>query len=216
MDVMPSLFAFGLVAGLLTITPGLDTALVLRSAMTQGRQQAFATALGISAGLLVWGVSAAAGIAAVVTVSTAIYTALRLIGAAYMVWLGLRILRLLARQEAHPAKREADGSAADVPASAAWRSWRQGLLTNLLNPKVGAFYVAVLPPFIPPDSSPLVLGLALAGVHIGESLLWFTVMIVAVQSIRPWLSRRSVQRVIEGMTGTVLIGFGVKLGLSSR
>jgi threonine/homoserine/homoserine lactone efflux protein len=96
------------------------------------------------------------------------------------------------------------------------RSWSRGLMTNLLNPKIGAFYVAVLPQFIPAHASHLAVGLLLALVHDVEGLVWFTAIIMGVHTVRALLERRRVQRGIDGVTGATLIGFGLKLGLSSR
>jgi threonine/homoserine/homoserine lactone efflux protein len=89
-------------------------------------------------------------------------------------------------------------------------------LTNLLNPKVGAFYVAVLPQFIPAGSSPLGVGLLLALVHDVEALVWFSLIIFGAQAARGLLARRSVRRTVDAGTGAVLIGFGLRLGLSTR
>ncbi|RZU30863.1 threonine/homoserine/homoserine lactone efflux protein [Blastococcus saxobsidens] len=203
--------SFGLVALLLTITPGLDTALVLRAAVTRGRRDAFATALGVIGGVVAWGAAAAVGVSALVTASSVAYDALRLVGAAYMLWLGGRILWRLACRGAEP--RNSDGP---VRAAGVWRSARTGLLTNLLNPKVGAFYVAALPQFIPPDTSALGMGLLLAFVHAALSLAWFTLLVLGASGMRRWLQRPRVSRTVEGTTGIALIGFGARLALSSR
>jgi threonine/homoserine/homoserine lactone efflux protein len=202
---------FGVVALLLTITPGLDTALVLRAAVTRGRRDAFATALGVIGGVVTWGAAAAVGVSALVTASTIAYAVLRLAGAAYMLWLGGRILWRLVRRAAGPP--DDTGPAA---AGGTWRSARTGLLTNLLNPKVGAFYVAALPQFLPPGTSALGMGLLLAGVHAALSLVWFTLLITGAGAMRRWLQRPRVSRTVEGTTGIVLIGFGLRLALPSR
>ena len=204
-----------MVAGLLTLTviPGLDTALVLRAAITQGRRQAFATALGINTGALVWGATAAVGVSALLTASTIAYTVVRIAGAAYMIWLGSKLLWSAVRDRDGIATSEPTDTA--VPAST-WCAWRRGLLTNLLNPKMGAFYVAVLPQFIPAGASHLAVGLLLALVHDAEGLLWFAGMIFGARWARRLLARRSAKRAIDGVTGTVLVGFGLRLGLSTR
>jgi threonine/homoserine/homoserine lactone efflux protein len=90
------------------------------------------------------------------------------------------------------------------------------LITNLLNPKIGAFYVAVLPQFIPPHASHLAVGLLLALVHDVEGLAWFTAIILGVHSARALFERRQARQGIDGITGATLIGFGIKLGLSSK
>lgn len=202
---------FGLVALLLTITPGLDTALVLRAAITRGRRDAFATALGVIGGVVAWGAAAAVGVSALVTASSIAYDALRLAGAAYMLWLGGRILWGLARRRAESVDRDGPTGTVGV-----WRSARAGILTNLLNPKVGAFYVAALPQFLPADTSALGMGLLLACVHAALSLAWFTLLVLGAGAMRRWLRRPRVGRTVEGATGIVLIGFGARLALSSR
>lgn len=212
MSVWSAVVGFSLVAGLLTITPGLDTALVLRAAVTQGRRQAFAAALGINTGAFVWGAGAAVGVSALLTASALAYTAVRVVGAAYMVWLGVRLLRGAIRRAREDAEAERDGPAT----GGAWRAWRRGLLTNLLNPKIGAFYVAVLPQFIPPGTSPLAMGLLLALVHDIMGLLWFTLVILGAGKMGTVMRRRSTQRAVDAGTGSVLIGFGLRLGLTAR
>ncbi|GAA4597165.1 threonine/homoserine/homoserine lactone efflux protein [Actinoplanes octamycinicus] len=210
MDLTHAVLSFALLGALLTITPGLDTALVLRSAVTMGRGPAFATALGVGAGALIWGAAAAVGVSALLTASTVAYTVLRVAGAAYMIFLGVRMIRAAVR----PGPVEAADTAPAAPTW--WSTFGRGLLTNLLNPKVGAFYVAVLPQFLPPDSSPLGVGLLLALVHDLEGLVWFALIIFGAQAARGVLARRAVRRSVDAGTGAVLLGFGLRLGLASR
>lgn len=204
-----SIVSFALVAVLVTITPGLDTALVLRSALNRGRTQAVATAGGISLGVLVWAVAAATGVSALLTASEAAYNGLRLVGALYMAVLGIRLLRdALRRRPVH----------VDAPTTGRhashWAAFRSGFLTNLLNPKVGAFYVALLPQFVPEDGSTIVAGVLLGLIHSLEGVVWFSVIILGADAARRHLTRRSTGRWIEGLTGSVLIGFGLKLARS--
>jgi threonine/homoserine/homoserine lactone efflux protein len=211
---MNAVLAFAIVGGLLAITPGLDTALVLRSAVRSGRPTAFATAVGICAGALTWGAAAAVGVSALLTASHVGYFVLRVAGAVYMIWLGGRMLR--------DALRGTDGGHdCDITAPAAaslsgWSAFRRGLLTNLLNPKVAAFYVAVLPQFIPAGAAQVGVGVLLASVHAAESMLFFTAVIFGARALRMFLQRRSAQRAVDGGTGAVLVGFGLKLGLSAE
>jgi len=208
-SVFSAVVSFAAVAGLLTVIPGLDTALVLRSAIAHGRRQAFATAVGIGTGALIWGAGAAAGVSALLTASTTAYSWLKVVGAGYLVWLGVRLVVAALRSPA-----AADEVVQVATVERAWRGWRRGLLTNLVNPKIGAFYVAVLPQFIPAGTSPLMMGLLLAIVHDLEGMLWFTLLILGATKARALLRRRSTGRTIDGVTGGVLIGFGIKLGLS--
>ncbi|WP_214415732.1 LysE family translocator [Sphaerisporangium fuscum] len=206
--MLSSLASFAVVAGLMTIVPGLDTALVLRSAVSRGRRQAFATALGVNTGVLVWGAAAAVGVSALLTASELAYTVLRFAGAAYMVWFGASML-----WRARRGGEEAENG--QEPASAgAGRAWMRGMATNLLNPKVGVFYVALLPQFIPQDAPHLLTGVLLALVHNVEGMAWFTLLILGAGLAREWLGRPVVRRVVDRLTGTVLIGFGLRLALT--
>jgi threonine/homoserine/homoserine lactone efflux protein len=159
-------------------------------------------------GVLAWGAAAAVGVSALLTASTVAYDVLRLVGAGYLVWLGGRILWRLVRS-----RSAADAGLATAAPAAAWRSPRTGLLTNLLNPKVGAFYVAVLPQFLPAGTSALGMGVLLALVHAALSLVWFTVLVLGAVAARRWLQRPAVSRTVEGVTGVALLGFGLRLAL---
>jgi threonine/homoserine/homoserine lactone efflux protein len=202
-----SVLTFAVVALALTLTPGLDTALVLRAALTRGRRDAAPTAAGIVTGLFVWGAAAAVGISALLTASQVAYDVLRFAGAAYLVWFGLRLLVRAVR--ATPGA-EPSGVADSSP----WRAARQGLTTNLLNPKVGVFYVALLPQFLPDGANPLAVGLLLAGVHALISVVWFAVLITLASALGRWLRRPATVRAIDGVTGTTLVGFGVRLAVT--
>jgi threonine/homoserine/homoserine lactone efflux protein len=213
-DLTHAILSFAALGAVLTITPGLDTALVLRAAVTTGRAPAFATAFGIGTGSLVWGAAAAVGVSALLTASATAYLVVRIAGAGYLIYLGVRMLRGALRASGTPSV-EASQPESAPPVSRLRRAYGKGLLTNLLNPKVGAFYLAVLPQFLPDGDSPLAVGVLLALVHDVEGLLWFTVIIAGARVLRGYLVRRSVQRAVDGGTGAVLLGFGLKLGLAS-
>jgi RhtB (resistance to homoserine/threonine) family protein len=196
------------VVALLTITPGADMAMVARSVFTGGRRDAFATTLGISAGCLVWAFASAVGVAALLAASRTAYDALRLVGAAYLVWLGVQSLLAARRGAAEP----------EPVANAGERrpSLRQGLLTNLFNPKIAVFYSTFLPQFIAPGDPVVALSLALAGVHIALGVAWL--------SLYAWLLHRAVaafkgsrlRRALDAVTGTVLVGLGLRLAAERR
>jgi len=206
MEVLLSVLSFAVVAGLLTIIPGADTALVLRVAVARGRRHAYATALGICCGALVWGAGAAAGISVLLTASRTAYTIMKIAGALYLTYLGARMLHDALR------KKAAAMTAKPVPT----RSFLQGLSTNLLNPKVGVFYIAMLPQFLPADVPALPMGVLLALVHDLEAMVWFALIIGGVGLTRRWWtgdSRSAVRarRGVDAVTGTVLIGLGIRL-----
>lgn len=212
MTVPEAIIGFALVAALLTILPGPDSALVLRSALVQGRRPAIATALGINTGSLVWGAAAGVGAAALIAASEVAFTALKLAGAIYLAYLGVRMLVASFRRGpevlAHPTAMAATPSL--------WAAFGRGALTNLLNPKVGAFYVALIPQFLPAGANPLAMGLVLALVHVLESVIWFALLIVAAETARAWLSSPRVSRWIDRVTGGFLLAFAGLLAVESR
>ncbi|MFP5311152.1 MAG: LysE family translocator [Actinomycetes bacterium] len=211
MTLTQAVLSFAVVAGLLTLVPGIDTALVLRSSITRTRGYAFATALGISTGAMVWGVAAAVGVSALLAASELAYRALTLAGAAYMVWLGVS---LLWKSRAKAGTAAATAAGPTLPAAAngqLLRGWATGTGTNLLNPKVGVFYIATIPQFIPTGVSPLLVGVVLAGVHCLLTMAWFTLLIFGSQFASKWLKGPRSIKVVDRITGTVLVAFGLKL-----
>ena len=197
--------AIGLMV-LLTIAPGPDMALVTTTALLRGRGAAIRTALGISTGTLVWATLSGLGVAALLAASAEAYTVVRLAGAAYLGYLGIWAVVEAVRDRGGPADPD------DV-AQPVGRPYRQGLFTNLLNPKVGVFYVALLPQFLPAGSNPLAVGLLLAGVHALISVVWFAALITLAFALDRRLRRPGTVRAIDGITGTTLIGFGVRLAV---
>ena len=155
MELVP----FILVSAVVIASPGPDTALVVRNALFGGRRLALATAVGVTCGLAVWSFAAAAGVAALLRRSEPAFTALKLVGALYLVWLGIQALRLAW------SGREPEPAAAPIQSAGARRGVRQGFLSNLSNPKIAVFFTGFLPQFAPSDSgfaALLALGLASA------------------------------------------------------
>lgn len=209
MTVASALWSFAILAGLLTIIPGLDTTLILRSALTQTRRHAYATAIGICSGTFVWGAAAAVGAAALLAASELAFTILKFVGALYLAYLGVSML-------VKSLRRVTVAHDAVLPRGSLAAAFGRGALTNLLNPKVGVFYIALIPQFIPQGVIPLGMGLLLALVHVLESLVWFTALIFATHLARRWLSSPRVSAWIDRITGGILVGFGVVLALESR
>jgi threonine/homoserine/homoserine lactone efflux protein len=201
-----SLVAFCIAAGLLTIAPGLDTALVLRTAAAEGPRDAALAALGVVMGCLTWGAAVAFGLGALLAASELAFTVLKWAGALYLVWLGLN---LIFRPRSRFALELAAGAA-----SSASRGWlRRGYLTNLLNPKVGVFYVSFLPQFLPAHVAAGPFIFLLATLHALMGLLWFALLILATRPIARALKRPAVIRRLDRITGVVFLSFGVKLAL---
>lgn len=211
--LMTAALSFALVAGLLTLVPGLDTALVFRSSISKSRSFAFATALGINTGAMIWGMAAAVGVSALLAASEFAYRILTLAGASYMVWLGASLLWTCLRKAKEPDIPAGEAPALSTGKDDLFRGWLTGTGTNLLNPKVGVFYIATIPQFIPSGTSPLLMGILLAGVHCLLAMAWFTLLIFGTGYAARWLKGARSIRIVDGMTGTVLVGFGLKLAL---
>jgi threonine/homoserine/homoserine lactone efflux protein len=206
MSVYASLLAFIAAASLLTVTPGLDTALVLRTAATLGPRRAALAGLGIAVGCFGWALLVALGLGALLAASQLAYTTLRWIGATYLVWVGYKMLR-------QPRGSLLSGPCAPDRKSAAFST---GLLTNLLNPKVGVFYVSFLPQFVPQGVPIAPYILLLGAIHALLGLIWFSCLIVATRPLARLLERPAVVQTCDRLTGGMFIAFGVGLALQSR
>jgi threonine/homoserine/homoserine lactone efflux protein len=201
-----SLTAFTLAAALLTITPGLDTALVLGTAVSAGTRPAVLAGLGIAVGCLIWAALVALGLGALIAASQLGYALLRVVGAAYLMWTGYKLLR-------HP--REAFVALGRDP-HAQRAPFATGAMTNLLNPKVGVFYVSFLPQFVPHGVSVAPYVLLLGAIHVLLGLIWFACLIAATRPIARWLRRPALLRTCDRLTGAVFVAFGIGLAIESR
>jgi len=211
---LSALWSFVIVVGLLTMTPGMDTALILRTAALGEPRRAWGVVLGIQTGTLAWGVLTSAGVTALLTASHLAYEVLRWAGACYLIWMGLSML--WATRHRRP---DQSTPPIDEPATAGndfYPGWRRGALTNLLNPKMGVFYVALLPQFIPSAASPFAFGVLLACVHILLGTAWSAVLVVLARRLRTVLQRPTARRLLDRVTGTVITGFGIRLATSSH
>lgn len=187
------------VAVVLTLSPGPDMALVLRNTLRGGRGAGFRTVAGIALGLLGWASASALGVAAVLAASATVFTALKLAGAAYLVYLGIQSLRALRRGESRDEESKPAGS-----------PFRQGLVTNLLNPKLAVLFTTLLPQFIDADDPPVATAALLAGVFVAIGLSWLVLYTVIVDVVA---RSRTFRRVTEAISGVVLIALGVRLAV---
>lgn len=214
MNALSNLWAFVIVVGLLTITPGMDTALILRTAAVGAPRRAWGVVTGIQSGTLTWGVLTSAGVTALLTASHLAYEALRWAGACYLIWIGLGMLWATRHRRTAQAVQPTDEPVAT--GNDFFPGWRRGALTNLLNPKVGAFYVALLPQFIPSGASPFAFGVLLTCIHILLGTAWSAVLVLLAHRLRTVLQRPAARRVLDRITGTVITGFGIRLAASSH
>ena len=178
------------------VTPGQDTALTIRNTLTAGRRGGVLTALGVVSGQVTWALAASAGLSAVLLASRPLFIALRIVGAAYLVFLGAEALLA--------AVRGRDVSA-DGPRPRA--TYRQGLLSNLGNPKMVVFFTSLLPQFASSFGGMLSLGLVFAAI----TLAWLTLYAFAVARARAVLLRTRVRRGLDALAGLVLVSFGIRL-----
>jgi RhtB (resistance to homoserine/threonine) family protein len=208
----PQVLAFTLVAALMTVAPGADTFLVVRNSLRGGRGDGWATVAGICSGLFAHALLSALGVSALLAHSATAFLLLKAAGAAYLAWLGIQSLRCAARGAADAAS-VAGVAPARVPGA---RSFREGFLTNLLNPKVIVFYLALLPQFISPGDAVLAKSLLLTAIHFVEGILWLGFVAWGVDRSRRFFLRPLLRRWMDALCGTVLIALGVRLALEQR
>ncbi|MGW5740851.1 LysE family translocator [Amycolatopsis sp. NPDC003861] len=197
--------SFLLVVVLGAMSPGPDFVVVTRSALTGGRRAGIAAGTGIALGVFAWVVAIALGVAAVLTASAVAFTVVKLAGAAYLVVLGVKAWLAVRRGE-YRDLAETTG-ARQLKAGAAFR---QGLVTNLLNPKVAVYFLALLPQFLPADGSTLQT-LELAAIATAGTVLWFVTLAVVVGALKRFFSAGRVRRSLDAVLGTVLVALGLKV-----
>ena len=248
MTLAHAVLGFTALVAVLTVVPGLDTAVVLRGALSHSRGYGLATVIGIVTGLLVWGAAAGAGATAVLAASRTAYRVLSLAGALYVMWMGVSMLvrsfrgargwrgraaagqrtaldcapeetrAASAAEPTAPAERLLAG-ASGRPSAPLWQGWGIGLITDLLNPKAGVFYLATIPQFMAAGVPPLLMGVLLAAVHGLCCLIWLGALVLGASWLAPRMGAASgdvLERWTDRVTGTVLIGFGTRLALGAR
>lgn len=203
--------AFLIAITILTLTPGLDTALVIRNSSRSGYVDGCVTSLGICSGLFVHAIFSAIGISAILLQSAELFQIVKWIGAAYLIWLGFTSLRAIYRGNNNLAVDEVNKTAHSYK-----RSLREGFLSNVLNPKTAIFYLAFLPQFIDLNHSPVTQSLIMAGIHFTIAMIWQCSLAFAINSAKKLFKSPKVMNWMEGVTGTVLILLGAKLLLSDN
>lgn len=204
--------AFLAVAVVVIVTPGQDTALTIRNTLLGGRRAGVSTAVGVAAGQAVWALATSAGLAVVLQASHPAFVALRIAGATYLVYLGGRALYDAVARRTRPDREEA--IVASGSRMRPRRAFRQGLISNLANPKMVVFFTSLLPQFVTRGAAfaPLLL---LGFVFATMTLIWLTLYAIAVAKARALLLRSRVRRVLDAVTGAVLVTFGVRLASES-
>jgi threonine/homoserine/homoserine lactone efflux protein len=199
------LVGFLLVAVVVIVTPGQDTALTIRNTLAGARRGGVATAAGVSAGQAAWTLATSVGLAAVIAASEPLFRAVKLAGAAYLVLLGLQSLRNALRRRTYASQRPA-------PSVGAQRAFRQGLLSNLGNPKMAVFFTSLLPQFGSSFGALLALGL----VFCSMTFVWLSAYAAAVARAGDFLRRPAIRRVLDAIVGAVLVALGLRLATERR
>jgi threonine/homoserine/homoserine lactone efflux protein len=207
--MLDSLLAFVAVSAVVICTPGQDTALTIRNTLAGGRRTGVATAGGVALGQAVWTVAASAGVVALLTASEPVFRAVKLVGAAYLVYLGAQSLRAAVTKRAHQGRLR--GS---TPLSAR-RALRQGVLSNLGNPKMAVFFASLLPQFAPEGGATFVALLALGLLFCSLTFVWLGCYAVAVARLGRLLTGAA-RCALDAVTGVVLVALGMRLAAEDR
>jgi threonine/homoserine/homoserine lactone efflux protein len=204
--MVAALGAFLAVAAIMIVTPGPDTALTIRNTLMGGRRAGCFSAIGVSAGQALWTLATATGIAALLAASEPAFLAVKVAGSAYLIWLGLQALVAAVRG------RPRHAPTVERRRLAAPRALWQGLLNNLGNPKMAAFFPSLLLQFAHSFSAVVALGLVFSAM----TLVWLTAYAFAVARAGDFLGRSRIRRAIEAATGTILVALGFRVATESR
>lgn len=202
-----NLLSFALLAGVLTLIPGMDTAQILRAVVVGGKRAGFITMFGIIIGVYIWGIGAALGISALLLASHAAYTVIKIVGALYLLYLGVKIIldsRHITRQTIEEAT---------TTSTPFWRTFSRALVITVSNPKNGVFYIAVLPQFLPDGYNAILGGFLLASIHNLTVVIWQGFLIVAASFAGRFIRNPRAQKVIERIAGFTLVGFAARIAV---
>ena len=200
------------VAAIVIVIPGPDTAVVTKNVLIHGRRAGFGTSLGVSAGISVWTIAAAIGVASLVRASEVAFTALKLAGALYLVWLGVQALHAAGRRLGH----EHGSRAVGRPGMGARGGFRQGFLSDLANPKIGIFFTSLLPQFVSAGHAVLLPFLILGAIFVAMTVVWLLAYTMVAARAAQTLMRPRVRTALDRFTGVVLIGLGLRLAVEHR
>lgn len=188
--------SFAVLVAPFVLLPGIDFAQIMRAATQGGPKRAYQTLFGLILGVFFWGIIAALGISVLTNASESAYKVLKYGGAIYLFYLGLKMLFLKGKP---------------LVQSSATSTFLRGFMITVTNPKNGAFYLAVMPQFLPSEISPLLGGFIISLIHNVECFIWFSAVIWSTNLVRKYIQRENVQKTIERISGIALIGFGLKV-----
>ncbi len=207
------LISFLVATLLLTLSPGADTMLVIRNVIRGGKKDGVITTLGICTGLFVHATLSACGISMILVKSAMLFNIVKTIGAFYLIYLGTKSIYFAIKFKEENQKEDINIS---KEKESFLKSFREGILSNVLNPKTAVFYMAFLPQFINPGDPVFLKSLFLTGIHFIMGLIWLVSLSLFLNQIKNVLDNSFVKRALESLTGTILIGFGIKLGLEKN
>ncbi|RZT23557.1 LysE family translocator [Fictibacillus sp. BK138] len=205
---MENFYLFVLMCIFLIILPGPDTAIATKNTLTVGKSGGLKTALGTCCALLIHTSAAVLGLSAIIVKSALLFSVFKYVGAVYLIYLGVKTLWSLKKREAAASvEMNADKQFENTSC------FKQGFLTNILNPKVAVFFLTFLPQFVDPGSNTFVPFLIMGITYTVLTSVWFLLYVYLINQISAFMKRPKAQTMIEGITGTILIGFGIKLAL---
>lgn len=207
--MMNDFFTFFVLSLFVVMSPGVDTALITKKTISDGRKAGYQMALGITAGSLVHTFAAAFGLSALLMQSALAFEIVKYAGAIYLIYLGLSAF--LSRKNKHAEDRENQ-----TQTEMKKNPFQQGLLSNVLNPKVAMFFLTFLPQFVKSGTGATQQLIAMGIIYTVLSILWFFVYVFFINYLREWLMSPKVQKIMDRATGLVLIGFGLKLALGKQ
>jgi len=209
---MSTFLAFLSLATIVIITPGPDTAITIRNTLFAGRAGGVMTALGIASGQAIWALATSAGIVALLLASEPLFLAIKYAGAAYLIFLGLQALREAIR----PSAATATDEERPIRTMSAVAAFRQGVISDLGNPKMAVFFASLLPQFVPAENATFFSFFVLGLIFALMTLAWLILYAIVVSKIGDVLRRPAIRRWIEGATGSVLIALGVRVAAEQR
>ncbi|BBW97428.1 lysine transporter LysE [Geobacillus subterraneus] len=205
---MIHLYSFMMLSIFLIVLPGPDTAVVTKNTISVGKIGGLKTAFGVCCALFIHTAAAALGLSAVIMQSALLFSILKYVGAVYLTYLGVKALYgVMKKGETLGAERDIKGGRQHTAC------FKQGFLTDFLNPKVAAFFFTFLPQFVAPDSHSFVPFLVMGAAYTAMTAIWFLFYISFVHCISDFMKQPKTKKWIEGITGAVMIGFGIKLAL---
>jgi RhtB (resistance to homoserine/threonine) family protein len=205
---MENFYLFVLMCIFLIILPGPDTAIATKNTLTVGRSGGLKTALGTCCALLIHTSAAVLGLSAIIVKSALLFSVFKYVGAVYLIYLGVKTLWSLKKRE--------EAASVEITTDKLFENtscFKQGFLTNILNPKVAVFFLTFLPQFVDPGSNTFIPFLIMGITYTVLTSVWFLLYVYLINQISAFMKRPKAQNMIEGITGTILIGFGIKLAL---